>query len=267
MKMFTLFILLFTMSSWAQNNLTAVAVNSPVQGTQVKIELDPPKNYVIKEVEYVLHDETGKPISSPEKWNTASLSSSAPKPIVTITVNQPPGDYKLHLRTVPKDGKPGNRNVMVPFTLAEGVSDPGEEGKITLEGIDSDKDGIRDDIQIWINKNYPLDQRPNVHQALNQLAKSYQNVLLHTDEREKAMSYKIKNLEGITCLTWITGEPGVSRLLFKGLEAQVLNTSMRIKANLKVNSYMNGTTRPEQIKKTPINQRNKFCNFEASKEE
>lgn len=269
MKMLTLFILLITFNSWAQNNLTAVAVNSPVQGKQVKIELDPPKDYVIKEVEYVLHDEKGKPISSPEKWNTVGLTSTSPRPAVTITVNQPPGDYKFHLRTIPKNGKAGKRNVMVPFTLVKvaEVPDPGEEGKLTLEGIDSDKNGIRDDVQIWINKNYPLDQKPNIHKALNQLAQSYQNVLVHSNEKELAISYKVKNLEGITCLTWITGEPGASRYYFKELESQILNTSVRIKASLKADSFCNGMTRPEHLKNTPIDQWDKFCGFEASKEE
>ena len=37
--------------------------------------------------------------------------------------------------------------------------DPGEAGKATLEGIDSDQDGIRDDIQRYIALTYPDSQK------------------------------------------------------------------------------------------------------------
>jgi hypothetical protein len=33
--------------------------------------------------------------------------------------------------------------------------DPGEAGKVTIEGIDSDGDGVRDDVQRWIALTYP----------------------------------------------------------------------------------------------------------------
>jgi hypothetical protein len=266
MKMFTLLFLLISFNLWAQNNLTAVAVNSPVQGTQVKIELDPPKNYVIKEVEYVLHDEKGKPISSPEKWNTVGLSSTTPKPIVTITVNQPPGDYKLHLRTIPKDGKPGKRNVMVPFTLAEGVPDPGEAGKLTLEGIDSDKDGVRDDVQIWINKKFPVASKPNTNKAFQQLAKYSQLTLKNYQDKEKATFYHNKEEEALECLMWVMNSAQKVYRLEKEVAAQFYNTKPRIKAYLTVNSYLHGQGTPDSILGTKDSEMNRFCEFEASKE-
>ncbi|MEN9224177.1 MAG: hypothetical protein Q6L60_02440 [Thermostichus sp. HHBFW_bins_43] len=37
--------------------------------------------------------------------------------------------------------------------------DPGEEGKRTLEGIDADGDGVRDDVQRWIYRRYPNEER------------------------------------------------------------------------------------------------------------
>jgi ABC-type Fe3+-citrate transport system substrate-binding protein len=54
-------------------------------------------------------------------------------------------------------GKSGNSSteeingISVPF-------DPGENGKITLEGIDSDNDGIRDDVQRMIAQEYGNDK-------------------------------------------------------------------------------------------------------------
>ncbi len=50
--------------------------------------------------------------------------------------------------------------------------DPGEEGRLTIEGIDSDNDGVRDDVQIDIANRYP--NNTNARLALRQLAKSLQ---------------------------------------------------------------------------------------------
>jgi len=46
--------------------------------------------------------------------------------------------------------------------------DPGEAGKKTLEGIDSDHDGLRDDVQRWIYARYPNDEKKR--KALRQMA-------------------------------------------------------------------------------------------------
>ncbi len=50
--------------------------------------------------------------------------------------------------------------------------DPGEAGKQTLLGIDSDNDGVRDDVQIGIAHYYPDNE--NAKKALNQLARAIQ---------------------------------------------------------------------------------------------
>ena len=42
----------------------------------------------------------------------------------------------------------------IPQHLANLPPDPGEAGKLTIDGIDSDKDGVRDDVQRWIAENW-----------------------------------------------------------------------------------------------------------------
>jgi len=54
--------------------------------------------------------------------------------------------------------------------------DPGEAGKATLAGIDSDNDGVRDDIEIAIYKRYPNDSLKR--DALIQGAKALQDAIL-----------------------------------------------------------------------------------------
>ena len=53
---------------------------------------------------------------------------------------------------------------------------PGGAGKATLGGIDSDNDGVRDDIQIAIYKRYDSDAQKRA--TLSQLSKSLQSALL-----------------------------------------------------------------------------------------
>lgn len=55
--------------------------------------------------------------------------------------------------------------------------DPGEAGKATLAGIDSDNDGVRDDVQRWIVINYPNSQKTRA--ALVQEVKLDQQFLLN----------------------------------------------------------------------------------------
>ncbi|MBI3534371.1 MAG: hypothetical protein HY072_02640, partial [Deltaproteobacteria bacterium] len=52
------------------------------------------------------------------------------------------------------------------------VPDPEKNGKKTIEGIDSDHDGLRDDVQRWIYARYPKDEKKR--KALRQLAKVIQ---------------------------------------------------------------------------------------------
>ncbi len=59
--------------------------------------------------------------------------------------------------------------------------DPGEEGKTTLLGIDSNNNGVRDDVEIWIYTTY---DKPIERAVFMQNAKAYQVVIA---EPEKAL--------------------------------------------------------------------------------
>ncbi|MDR2905988.1 MAG: hypothetical protein LBU73_08555 [Helicobacteraceae bacterium] len=69
--------------------------------------------------------------------------------------------------------------------------DPGEEGKATLVGIDRNENGVRDDAERAIWKYAPLDIQIELREAMLQLAKGYQKIILagaskDIDEIEKA---------------------------------------------------------------------------------
>ena len=63
--------------------------------------------------------------------------------------------------------------------------DPGEAGKASLEGIDADTDGIRDDIQRYIALTYQDSQKTRA--ALRQLTLALQKALLESPDEENAL--------------------------------------------------------------------------------
>ena len=142
---------------------------------------------------------------------------------------------------------------------------PGEENKKTVEGIDVDKDGIRDDVQVWIDSEYPLSLRPNTNKALKQYSKYLQLALVNSSNQTIARLNKVKTLEALICLHWILGFNNASSTR-KDLESKFLNTKQRINANFEVESYFHGEGVPDSIKNTPVEQKNLLCEFPASKE-
>jgi hypothetical protein len=67
----------------------------------------------------------------------------------------------------------------VPIVLPP---DPGEAGKLTLEGIDSDHDGVRDDLQREIVYMYP--QNDEVRRVLRAMVKKGQDMITTTGDHD-----------------------------------------------------------------------------------
>ena len=63
----------------------------------------------------------------------------------------------------------------IPQHMANLPPDPGEAGKLTIEGIDADKDGVRDDVQRYIVENWHHSER--AMKALFLVAKSRQEAV------------------------------------------------------------------------------------------
>lgn len=100
------------------------------------------------------------------------------------------------------------------------------ENEKTILGIDSDKNGIRDDVDIWINrtgKNY------NERMALRQLARAEQFKLDVCSQKNYSLSTKAcqQEMSSITCLNF--NSKFETKYIFKILEAFFENTSKRNK--------------------------------------
>jgi hypothetical protein len=125
--------------------------------------------------------------------------------------------------------------------------DPGEAGKATLEGIDSDGDGVRDDIQRYIALTYPDSEQTRA--ALTQRAKSLQNAILNSGSQQASISNAEAANRSIECI--YARRPNDAQEVDEALLAEFLNTEARTKAYLDFNDHLHG-----QI--FPIKQPNQF---------
>ena len=113
--------------------------------------------------------------------------------------------------------------------------DPGESGKQTLLGIDSDDDGVRDDIQRYIHFTYSDDK---VRAALTEVAKQYQSLLSSAADPDAAFNNATKMARHGECLDYIKGEEAADVLA--ALRAEVLNTRDRSIAYILYNDTLGG---------------------------
>ena len=118
--------------------------------------------------------------------------------------------------------------------------DPGEAGKATVEGIDSNGNGVRDDLERWIVINYPASEK--LRAGLFQQAKAFQRLLIVGRDKDvaNALSADSQDEYANSCLIVVLGSVdekiGVSRMLF----AETLNTRARTLAYLDYNDLLAG---------------------------
>ncbi len=109
--------------------------------------------------------------------------------------------------------------------------DPGEAGKATIEGIDADQDGVRDDVQRWIYAYVP--EHPDRQMALRKKARQYFKYNLSENlSAKQAEDAGISSWKSIQCLFKVfpEGEDGFYRYNSSHyLHAKVLNTFARVK--------------------------------------
>ncbi|MGY4613324.1 hypothetical protein ACVWWY_001414 [Thermostichus sp. OS-CIW-38] len=124
--------------------------------------------------------------------------------------------------------------------------DPGEEGKQTLEGIDADGDGVRDDVQRWIYRRYPNDELKR--KAMLRYAKALQASIVNVDRdsRDQVRARVLDRFRAIRCARLAFGGANEFDLIDEVAEArrevefQMLNTQERVIADLTVDAKFSG---------------------------
>jgi len=105
--------------------------------------------------------------------------------------------------------------------------DPGDAGTATLQGIDADGDGVRDDIQRYIA--YTFFGSPKTQATLLQDAVALQLIIIAGDNVDSASDAWKKAVASLQCLTYTFGAVAARRL-DASLERRFLNTDPRMRA-------------------------------------
>ncbi len=156
-------------------------------------------------------------------------------------------------------------NLPLPLPIALTVlplpPDPGEAGKATLEGIDSDGDGLRDDVQRYIAATFPDSARARA--AAAQYAKKVQETLFVGNDRVKAVNLSPELQRPRQCFYFVFGGETTDELLgairaTDRLRAQILDTPDRSRAYLAYNALLAGGV----FRVLPRSQWKKGCAFD-----
>ena len=113
--------------------------------------------------------------------------------------------------------------------------DPGEPGKRTLAGIDSDGDGLRDDVQRYIYMEY---EDPQTREALVNIAKVDLQSLLQANDPESSIQAFEYAMRASECLFYIMPDDAFEAS--QRLRAQILNTTERSAAYMRSSSHAGG---------------------------
>ncbi|MPV85233.1 hypothetical protein [Ostreibacterium oceani] len=130
---------------------------------------------------------------------------------------------------------------IVPQALVpqpKALAQPLQAGEETLAGIDSDGDGVRDDVQIAIYNRYPNDEEKR--NALTLMAIDIQKVVVLGAEGDenKIFSHGLDD-KPIQCLDETFGDDGYNELGF--IQIIVLNTPERFNASLDFDFALDGS--------------------------
>ena len=134
--------------------------------------------------------------------------------------------------------------------------DPGSAGDATIEGVDVNDNGIRDDIERWIALTYQDSDK--TRQALIQNYYPLQNFMIHAreDDRDAVYNDMSSMQRAGECLDSI--RPDDAYLLIEELQARIVNTSDRVYAYQDSSRILGGGSFPS----APLSEWKQSCTFD-----
>ena len=136
--------------------------------------------------------------------------------------------------------------------------DPGPAGKATLAGVDSNDNGVRDDVERYIAINHQ--DSAKVRAALMQFTVVAQSRLLDATDTQKSIQHAIESGKAIECMVYVTGSVQKEEDLYNELRPVILNTDARNKAYFAYDKQLGGQYFPG----TPDSQAASACTFDPS---
>ncbi|MEX5213979.1 MAG: hypothetical protein NW703_07415 [Nitrospiraceae bacterium] len=109
----------------------------------------------------------------------------------------------------------------------------------TVAGVDADNDGVRDDIETYIDGTYSGGSAGSTRDALRQYAKAVQAAMLDAGDQARSVTHANERFRAIECL--MARRPADFPTVFSELRAKILNTDARSKAYLQADAQVTAT--------------------------
>lgn len=222
-----------------------IPLNSPVKESIAKFLFKTPTGFEIDKVKYRIKN-AGKIFDKDMPHQEINLVSGPQGNELHIPVSKlPPGFYRLYVLVVDKKDKKEQQfksayHDHVRFVIDETLQVPMPDSKkneATVGGVDSDNDGIRDDVQRYINENYSSSLKTKL--AAKQHARNMQSYLLTTADKEKSIVTIINALWSKSCLGAIVGDEKAANI-GREIKGKYLNTKDRLYADMQGNQNFSG---------------------------
>jgi hypothetical protein len=245
----------------ALSQFDVIPLNSPVKESTAKFLIKVPQNFDIDEISYTVRN-VRQIFEKVKPYQKIELAKGTEGKELRINISKlPPGFYQLYVKVKDRKFKEhfyknkykDHAMFVIDSLLQVPMPDP-KKNDATVAGIDSDNDGIRDDIQRWINEAYS--SRPNVKMAMRQIATGRQLDLLAVDNKEQSIIAGKKMLDSNHCLYSIVGLDDGAKLI-KELDTKLLNTKDRLYAETKANSNFSG----QSYQLPEIEEEKSLCSF------
>lgn len=117
-------------------------------------------------------------------------------------------------------------SVSAQHPAADRYGDHSTDFTDTIGGIDSQGDGIRDDVRKYIDDQYP---DPVQRAAMRHYAAAQHDFMMHGDTRAGAVEGFTRVFRSLECVRKLMGQPGINQS--KIIAAMMSNTKQRFAAN------------------------------------
>jgi hypothetical protein len=119
-----------------------------------------------------------------------------------------------------------------------GDDSPGDT-TATVAGVDADNDGVRDDVETYIDETYSGGTDGPTRDAMRQYAKAAQAAMLDAEDQARSVTHADERFRAIECL--MATRPTNFPTVFSELRARILNTDLRSKAYLQADAQVTAT--------------------------
>lgn len=225
------------------SDFEVISLNSPIKGKIARFALKLPNDFEVDQVKYKVQNASH--LLDQKEYVEAKLVNG--KELYIRLEDPTPGFYRLYLKVRNKNNNEEYQYQTAyldyfRFMVAEKPFDvpmpDRAKNKATIAGVDTDRNGIRDDIQIWINEEFK--DRPTVKLAMEQLARDRTLQLLTTSNIEESRRVTTKALDSGICLYSVVGIDRKEKL-FQELEERLVNTKDRIHASIQASANFSGS--------------------------